>query len=64
MFLQIGCGAGLPGILSLLKGADFVAFQDYVSLNVNLHILRNLVNSPGVSYLTTKMEFMHWVKNI
>ena len=30
--LELGCGAGLPGIWAYKHGADHVTFQDYVSL--------------------------------
>ncbi|CAH1232745.1 histidine protein methyltransferase 1 homolog [Branchiostoma lanceolatum] len=42
MVLELGCGAGLPGILALTKGAERIHFQDY-----NEEVLQN-VTIPNV----------------
>ena len=44
--LELGCGAGLPGITAILKGAEITCFQDY-----NEEVLRYLT-VPNV-YLST-----------
>lgn len=36
--LDLGCGAGILGILALQNGAAKVVFQDYVSFFANFHM--------------------------
>lgn len=51
--LDLGCGAGLPGILALLKGAKQVDFQDYnceVIENLTIpNVIVNLLRSRGLA---------------
>lgn len=48
--LELGCGAGLPGIAALLHGASCVTFQDYNAEVVNLftipNVLANITTQP------------------
>ena len=41
--LELGCGAGLPGIATLLLGASCVTFQDYNPGVINLFTMPNLL---------------------
>jgi len=41
--LELGCGAGLPGILALLRGASHVTFQDYNPGVIHLFTIPNLL---------------------
>mmetsp|Transcript_7065 Transcript_7065/g.12224 ORF Transcript_7065/g.12224 Transcript_7065/m.12224 type:complete len:295 (+) Transcript_7065:117-1001(+) len=53
--LELGCGHGLPGIFSLLQGADGVVLQDYnrevleelTIPNVEANLARHLLSSPS-----------------
>lgn len=51
--LELGCGAGLPGILAVLQGASCVAFQDYNPGVIHLftipNILANTIEQPTPS---------------
>ena len=48
--VQLGCGAGLPGLFALLNGAAKVHFQDYVSENSIYYSLLLLKPSPSYHY--------------
>lgn len=56
--LELGCGAGLPGILALLRGASCVTFQDYNPGVVHLFTIPNLLANvttqplPSVKFFT------------
>lgn len=41
--LELGCGAGLPGIFALLHGASCVTFQDYNPGVINLFTIPNVL---------------------
>ena len=41
--LELGCGAGLPGIVALLHGASCVTFQDYNPGVINLFTIPNIL---------------------
>ena len=46
--LELGCGVGLPGIYSLMKGAKRVDFQDYNHAVINYVTIPNtILNAPG-----------------
>lgn len=51
--LELGCGAGLPGIVAMLHGASCVTFQDYNPGVINLftipNILANVTAQPMAS---------------
>lgn len=41
--LELGCGAGLPGIVALLHGASCVTFQDYNAEVIHLFTIPNVL---------------------
>ena len=45
--LELGCGTALPGIYSLLKGAQWVDFQDYNPEVLNYITIPNVVLNTG-----------------
>ncbi|KAI0208910.1 Histidine protein methyltransferase 1 [Lamellibrachia satsuma] len=56
--LELGCGAGLPGIAAYLRGASHVHFQDYNEEVLKLVTYHNVrLNSPHSSDVTQKCRF-------
>ena len=43
LLFQLGCGAGLPGLLAATQGAKHVVFQDYVSYSKEYNNWVNLI---------------------
>jgi predicted nicotinamide N-methyase len=43
--LEVGAGAGLPGILAVLKGAEFVVLSDYESQSLLENLKRNVLEN-------------------
>ncbi|KAL4222431.1 Histidine protein methyltransferase 1 [Mactra antiquata] len=41
--LEVGCGAGIPGIMSMLKGADNVHLQDYNKEVIEAYTIPNVI---------------------
>eukprot|EP00794_Sanderia_malayensis_P008041 gene8041-8904_t len=56
--LELGCGAGLPGIYCLLSGANTVCFQDF-----NAEVI-DLFTIPNVAYNNTFKQITHNVSDI
>ena len=56
--LELGCGAGLPGILAMLQGASCVAFQDYNPGVLHLYTIPNVLanttkkSMPSVTFFS------------
>jgi len=42
LLLQLGCGAGIPGIVAMKLGAQAVHFQDYVCLVMIIELQTDL----------------------
>lgn len=59
--LELGCGAGLPGIFAALHGAEHVAFQDYNPGVIHLITIPNIIsNIPTTQSLTTTFFAGDW----
>ncbi|XP_019646721.1 PREDICTED: histidine protein methyltransferase 1 homolog [Branchiostoma belcheri] len=55
--LEIGCGAGLPGILALTKGAEKVHFLDYNEEVLRNVTIPNVVLNAGTDLDATRCRF-------
>jgi EEF1A N-terminal glycine/lysine methyltransferase len=63
--LEVGAGTGLPGILSVLVGADFVVLSDYESPTVLENLRRNVKeNVPGELLSKVAVEGHTWGQSI
>lgn len=59
--LELGAGAGLPGILSILEGAEGVVLSDYNSPEVLKNLERNVEeNVPATLRHAVKVEGHIW----
>ncbi|XP_054707433.1 histidine protein methyltransferase 1 homolog isoform X2 [Uloborus diversus] len=57
--LELGCGAGFPGIIALLKGAT-VTFQDFNAEVLELLTMTNvLLNNPNLSSYESQCQFLY-----
>ncbi|KAI8504863.1 Histidine protein methyltransferase 1 [Branchiostoma belcheri] len=55
--LEVGCGAGLPGILALTKGAEKVHFLDYNEEVLRNVTIPNVVLNAGTDLDASKCQF-------
>jgi len=51
LLLQLGCGAGIPGIVARKLGALAVHFQDYVCVVMIIELQPDLYATSWVNYL-------------
>jgi EEF1A N-terminal glycine/lysine methyltransferase len=59
--LELGAGAGLPGILSILEGANSVVLSDYNSPELLKNLERNVEeNIPSILKHAIKVEGHTW----
>jgi EEF1A N-terminal glycine/lysine methyltransferase len=62
--LELGAGAGLPGIISTLQGAEIVVLSDYESPKVLQNLRRNIEeNIPKTQLSRIKVEGHIWGQN-